>query len=269
VTPHFARVSWFLIEKASPLPREAVIDLTCPAENFGSSSSFGTLYAKGNKNTAVSDSQWFVRPSPLNHTTDLTGPARDGGIVEYKKDAVGKSRYQEQLENDLLRAPFDARDQDSTQPDPFVVDESTVRYWSDYNRVDYHPRSIQKLPDLFDWDLRMGDWAAGKEAFDSYNNQASDSSVFVVVMPSKRLCQDGHSLMDDPVRLFLEECDSLQVFHILPLLEPAPSIHTMKPGVTNIFGSGDVWIFLQLSPLRLQRRFPKALHPPFSVPRRA
>jgi len=64
-----------------------------------------------------------------------------------------------------------------------VVDESTIRYWSDYNRVDYHPRSIQKLPDLLDWDLGMGDWAAGKEEFDKYNNQVNRFLEGVVTMP--------------------------------------------------------------------------------------
>ena len=98
---------------------------------------------------------------------------RDGSVIEYKQDPVDKSRYQEQLEEELLfTSPNDPAPQ-PTQPDPFIVDESTVRYWSDYNRVDYHPRSIQRIPDLPDLDLGMGDWVAGKEAFDKYNNQVN------------------------------------------------------------------------------------------------
>ena len=95
---------------------------------------------------------------------------RGGGVAEYKHDLVDKSRYQEQLEEELL---FNGLEPDPTQPDPFVVEESTVRYWSDYNRVDYHPRSIQKLPDLPDWDLGIGDWVAGKETFEEYDNRVS------------------------------------------------------------------------------------------------
>ncbi|KAF9644227.1 tubulin nucleotide-binding domain-like protein [Thelephora ganbajun] len=146
--------------------------------NFGSSSSFGALYAEDDERTIVADPRW------------------DGSIVEYKQDLVEKSRYHEQLEEELLFSAPSGSEPDPTQPDPSVVDESTVRYWSDYNRVDYHPRSIQKLPDLPDWDLGMGDWMAGKETFDRYNNQ------------------DGFSLMDDSVRLFVEECDSLQGLQI-------------------------------------------------------
>lgn len=88
-------------------------------------------------------------------------------MAEYKQDPVEKSRYHVQLE--------DEPDPDSTQSGPFTVDESTVRYWSDYNRIDYHPRSIQKLPDLLDWDLGTGDWVSGKETFDRYNNQVNIS----------------------------------------------------------------------------------------------
>lgn len=97
---------------------------------------------------------------------------RDGSVVEYKQDPVDESRYREQLEEELLFTSPNEPESVPT-PDPFAVDESTVRYWSDYNRVDYHPRSIQRLPDLPDWDLGMGDWVAGKETFDKYNNQVS------------------------------------------------------------------------------------------------
>jgi hypothetical protein len=106
-------------------------------------------------------------------TTNLTIYGRDGSVIEYKRGLVDRSRYHEQLEEELLfTSPYDP-ELGPLQPDPFVVEESTVRYWSDYNRVDYHPRSIQKLPDLPDWDLGMGDWAAGKETFDKCNNQVN------------------------------------------------------------------------------------------------
>ena len=109
-------------------------------------------------------------------TVNPTIHGRDGNVVEYKRGPVGKSRYHEQLEEELLFASLNKPELDPTQPDPFVVEESTVRHWSDYNRVDYHPRSIQKLPDLPDWDLGVGDWVTGKETFDKENNQASPPS---------------------------------------------------------------------------------------------
>ena len=121
----------------------------------------------------TADSQWFVERQFAAIATNLTDHDRGGRVVEYKQEVVEKSHYHGQLEEELLFASPDGPDPDPMQPDPYAVDESTVRYWSDYNRVDFHPRSIQKLPDLSDWDLGMGDWAAGKETFDRYNNQVS------------------------------------------------------------------------------------------------
>jgi len=118
----------------------------------------------------------------VSFTTKPTNHGRAGSVIEYKQDPVNKSRYQEQLEEVLLFTPSNGLGSGPTHPDPFVVDESTVRYWSDYNRVNYHPRSIQKLPDLPDWDLGMGDWTAGKEAFDKYSNQVKGSLEGVIAM---------------------------------------------------------------------------------------
>jgi hypothetical protein len=104
-------------------------------------------------------------------TANLTNCGREGGVAEYKQDLLEKSRYQAQFEEFLL-ASSNRPDSDPIQP---VVDESAVRYWSDYNQVDYHPRSLQKLPDLFDWESGTGDWVAGKETFDRYNRQVNIS----------------------------------------------------------------------------------------------
>lgn len=116
-------------------------------------------------------------------TANPTNHGRNGSVVEYKQDPINKSRYQEQLEEELLSMYPNKLEPEPTHPDPFVVDESTVRYWSDYNRVDYHPRSIQKLPDLPDWDLGTGDWASGKEEFDKYNNQVNRFLEGVITKP--------------------------------------------------------------------------------------
>lgn len=124
----------------------------------------------------TTESQWFVELYSTALTIHLTCHDRDGAVVECKRDTVDRSHYQEQLEEELLFASSDKIDPDPMQPDPFIVDESTVRCWSDYNRVDYHPRSIQMLPDFPDRDL--GDWVAGKEMFNKYNNRVGGSLGF-------------------------------------------------------------------------------------------
>ena len=109
----------------------------------------------------------MVRPRPTRCRLIRLIEGREGDVTEHKQDLVEKSRYHVQLERLPFVPPY------STRVDPFVVDESTVRYWSDYSQVALHPRSIQRLPDLFDWESGMGDWVAGKETFDRYNNQVN------------------------------------------------------------------------------------------------
>jgi len=126
----------------------------------------------------------MVRRDILRGVTLTANPTihgRGGGVVQYKQGLIDKSRYHEQLEELHFESP-NGPESALTQADPTAVDERTIRYWSDYSRIDYHPRSIQKLPDLSDWDLGMGDWAAGKEMFDEHNNQASRSFGDVVMV---------------------------------------------------------------------------------------
>jgi len=58
--------------------------------------------------------------------------------------------------------------------------------------------------------------------------------------------------MDDSVRLFVEECDSLQVLRFYVLFELVRSIYTEDSGVANIIGSSHIRIILPLFPFRLQ-----------------
>ena len=58
--------------------------------------------------------------------------------------------------------------------------------------------------------------------------------------------------MDGSVRLFVEECDSLQVLRFYVLFELVRSIYTKDPGVANIIGSSHIRIILPLFPFRLQ-----------------
>jgi hypothetical protein len=48
-------------------------------------------------------------------------------------------------------------------------DEENVRYWSDFNRVYYDKRSLQRLPDVPDWINPSGDWSASKQIFERHN----------------------------------------------------------------------------------------------------
>ena len=104
--------------------------------------------------------------------------ARDGAVDEIQQDPIPDIGYQTQLdqETDEDSDPHaavlgQANPEKSSAVPPLVA--SDVRYWSDYNRVHYIPRSIHKLPDLADWDTAEGDWQGGKETFLRYDSVSS------------------------------------------------------------------------------------------------
>lgn len=48
-------------------------------------------------------------------------------------------------------------------------DAGDIRYWSDFDRVYYLPRSLQKLPDPPEWESTDRGWILGHELFTRYN----------------------------------------------------------------------------------------------------
>lgn len=104
-----------------------------------------------------------------------------GGIVEYRQTRMAKSVYQNRMED------FKEQNEDLSLAEEEL---GGVRYWSDFNRVYYVPWSVQKLSNVAEWETPDGDWGVGMESFKSYD--------------------DDKGLMEGDVRLFVEECDSLQ-----------------------------------------------------------
>lgn len=78
--------------------------------------------------------------------------SRNGGIAEYRQAPIKKSGYHASLE-----------DQDEGNP------TEDIRYWSDFNRVYYVPRTVQKIPDAPDWESTDIDWNTGQDLFSHYN----------------------------------------------------------------------------------------------------
>jgi len=120
----------------------------------------------------------------------------DGGVDEIRQVPIPDIPYQTQLgeeadedenEKAVVARPPDPKTSSILPP----LRASDVRYWSDYSRVHYLPRSLHKLPDLADWEAADGgDWQGGRETFSRYDSE--------------------NALMDDSFRLFVEECDAFQ-----------------------------------------------------------
>ena len=102
------------------------------------------------------------------HTT--THPYhRNGTTVEYRQDPIPKGDYQRQLEDESYEESDDEHDKELVKGINFPIQtDRVVRYWSDYNRVYYVPRSIQQLPELPDWEVHEGNWSYGRETFERY-----------------------------------------------------------------------------------------------------
>lgn len=137
---------------------------------------------------------------------------RDGAVDEIHQDPILDIGYQAQLDQEADEDP--ALGSPDSERNPVAVPPlvaSDVRYWSDYNRVHYLPRSIHKLPDLADWETAGGDWQGGKDTFLRYDSVSLSRSHRYHIADVVGFSWKDHALMDDPFRLFVEECDTFQV----------------------------------------------------------
>lgn len=109
---------------------------------------------------------FFVEVLGLNIRNDRTGE-----VSEFRQPAIEPSSYQARLA--AGEDPPPAPQSDYQDPSSEKVAEpprsTDLRYWSDYNRVFYHPRTIQALPDVADWENVDGNWSLGKQTFDRFN----------------------------------------------------------------------------------------------------
>ncbi|KAL5520438.1 hypothetical protein ACEPAG_9662 [Sanghuangporus baumii] len=105
-------------------------------------------------------------------------------ISEHRQEVIPKSEYQKRLDDG----------EDGVEDYLENNKSSDMRFWSDFNRVYYIPRSIQQVPDLPEWEANRGDWNHGKSIFERYNMDAS--------------------LNEDSLRKFTEESNHSQGFQV-------------------------------------------------------
>ena len=88
----------------------------------------------------------MTRPSSHN---------RHGGVLRQEQERIPRSEYHSRL--DL--------EGDSGEAEPIAT---KIRFWSDFSRVFFDPKSIQAVPDVPE--LVEGDWSASREAFSRYDD---------------------------------------------------------------------------------------------------
>jgi Tubulin domain len=112
-----------------------------------------------------------------------------------------------------------------------------VRYWSDFNRVFYHPRSIVQLNEyeLNSQLMPFEDWSAGQELFRNLDKE--------------------FGLFDRDLRPFAEECDRMAGIQIFTSTDD--SWGGFSSSYTDIlrdeFGKTSIWLWGLEDALRVSR----------------
>ncbi|KAL9594577.1 MAG: hypothetical protein Q9219_006961 [cf. Caloplaca sp. 3 TL-2023] len=141
-------------------PRTLIYDLK---GGFGSLRKWGGLYDQGRVDDNLKD-LW------------------DGSVVKQQDTPITQSEYQKALDQGIEEPP--------------KLNTHTVRYWSDFARVFYHPRSIIQINDyeLGSTILPFERWGSGEVLFSDLDK--------------------NHDLLDRDVRPWAEECDQMQGIQI-------------------------------------------------------
>lgn len=88
-------------------------------------------------------------------TTCSSRRDRHGGLMRQEQERIPRSEYHSRLH----------LEDDSEQAEPVTT---KIRYWSDFSRVFFDPKSIQAVPDTPE--LVEGDWNASCETFSRYDD---------------------------------------------------------------------------------------------------
>ncbi|KAG9255216.1 tubulin domain-containing protein [Emericellopsis atlantica] len=149
------------------LPRTVIYDLK---GGFGSLRKINALYEAGSASDHAASSLW------------------SGQSVVQKQQPIEQSEYQKNLD---------------AGADTSQLTQNKVRYWSDFSRIYYHPKSLVQL---YDYELNSSirpfeRYAAGTELFDSLDKE--------------------HDIVDRDMRPFVEECDRMQGIQALATLDDA------------------------------------------------
>ncbi|KAI4174028.1 MAG: hypothetical protein LQ343_002591 [Gyalolechia ehrenbergii] len=137
-------------------PRTLIYDLK---GGFGSLRKWGGLYDQGDAEDDLKN-LWA------------------GSVVKQQDAPIAQSEYQKALDEGVEEPP--------------KLSTKTVRYWSDFTRVFYHPRSIIQINDyeLGSAILPFEQWSSGEDLFRNLDRE--------------------HDLLDRDVRPWAEECDQMQ-----------------------------------------------------------
>lgn len=112
-----------------------------------------------------------------------------------------------------------------------------MRYWSDYNRVFYHPRSVVQLNEyeLNSQVMPFEDWDVGGELFNDLDKE--------------------HDLLDRDLRPFAEECDQMRAIQLFAGSDDAWGGFAARyiDRLRDEYGKKSIWIWAIEDGTRVQR----------------
>ncbi|KAL8678020.1 MAG: hypothetical protein Q9186_005589 [Xanthomendoza sp. 1 TL-2023] len=172
-------------------PRTLIYDLK---GGFGGLRKWGGLYDQGDVNGAT-DNLW------------------DGNVVKQQDLPITQSAYQKALDEGVENPP--------------KPNSQTVRYFSDFTRVFYHPRSIVQINDyeLGSTIVPFEKWDSGEELFGKLDKD--------------------HDLIDRDIRPWAEECDQLQAIQIFASADDAWGGFASKyiESLRDEYGKTPIWFW--------------------------
>ncbi|CAD0082022.1 unnamed protein product, partial [Aureobasidium vineae] len=172
-------------------PRALIYDLKGA---FGTLRRDNALYGAADDPAAIAQQMWA------------------GNTNVIRTEQIQQSAYQQHLDQGL---------------EPPTLSPDTVRYWSDFNRVFYHPKSIVQLQEyeLNSSLMPFEKWTTGEDLFDSLDKE--------------------HDLLDRDLRPFLEECDQLQAIQMITSADDAWGGFTAKylERMRDELGKTSAWVW--------------------------
>lgn len=137
----------------------------------------------------------------------------DRGLTTIKQQPIQQITYQQNLDLGLPTGQLRSSD---------------VRYWSDFNRVFFHPRSVVQLSEytLNDSIKPFENWSAGEELWRDVDRAEG-------------------GILDRDVRLFAEECDAMQGLQIFASTDDAWGGWTERyvDALRDEFGKKSLWVW--------------------------
>ncbi|CAG8955192.1 hypothetical protein HYFRA_00007208 [Hymenoscyphus fraxineus] len=163
-------------------PRTLIYDLK---GGFGSMRKINALYEIDEP--AVTEGLWLEPLDTVAHS-NVNSHSRNGPAVVQRQAVIQQNEYQKSLEEGVA---------------PPQLTPQSVRYWSDFNRVYFHPRSVVQLNE---YELNSSltpfdNWGAGEELFNSLDKE--------------------HDLLDRDLRYFAEEADQMQGIQLMSGIDDA------------------------------------------------